>query len=68
MKGENMKKHNNDSKSDTLRYLKKLVALSENSLILRLSQEGVSHQTIRKVVGVEMFRVTSLLKYVKTAR
>lgn len=63
-----MKKHNNDSKSDTLRYLKKLVALSENSLILRLSQEGVSHQTIRKVVGVEMFRVTSLLKYVKTAR
>ncbi|MDD4909899.1 MAG: hypothetical protein PHR44_04380 [Candidatus Omnitrophica bacterium] len=63
-----MQKQKNDTERDMVKHLKKLVMLSENSLIISLSQQDVPHQTIRKVAGVDMSRVTSLLRGVKSAK
>lgn len=45
--------------------LKRLIILNENLLIVNLAQRKIPHQIVRKIAGVEMGRITKLLKGIK---
>jgi len=47
---------------DQDKQLAELNQLIENTTIINLSMQGFSHQTIRKVIGGDMRRVTKFLK------
>lgn len=46
-------------------YMRKLIDLLENSIIVDLAYKGFAYQTIRKVVGGDIHRITRLLKPIK---
>ena len=45
--------------------LDRLINLIENSMIIDLALKGIPHQAIRRVIGGDIHRVTSLLRPIK---
>ena len=48
-----------------IKLLTRLVTLLEDSLIVEFAEKDISQQDIRRILGIDMRRITSLLKFVK---
>jgi len=48
-----------------IKLLSRLVTLLEDSLIVEFAEKDISQQDIRRILGIDMRRITSLLKFVK---
>lgn len=48
-----------------IKLLTRLVTLLEDSLIVEFTEKDIPQQDIRRILGIDMRRITSLLKFIK---
>ncbi len=51
-----------------VKMLNRLVALMEDDLIIKLAEQNIPQQDIRKILGVDMHQITNLLKFIKKSK
>lgn len=51
-----------------VKLLDRLVALLEDHLIIEFAKKGIAQQDIRRILRVDMHRITKLLKFVKKSK
>lgn len=63
MKKKNPQSNPKDDSADMTKVLlERLIAISENSMIVDLALKGIPQQQIRKMAQCDMLRITKLLK------
>ena len=51
-----------------VKLLDRLVALLEDHLIIEFAEKGIAQQDIRRILRVDMHRITKLLKFIKKSK